>query len=649
MSVATRPAGDAAHRRRRARTHAVGHGPGLPLDPRRPAHVPGEVSQHYGDTVSFPVPGSPGAAAQRPGRRPARAPDLGAQLGQGHRPVRRPGARHRSRPARLGRAELDRPPTARRPRLPPPAPGGGRRRGARGRPTAVAARLGGRAPTRWATCRRRRRPDAPHRPRRRRPRALPHRPVRAGPAAAGATSEAGGPGGAARPIDPAPGRVDPDPDQPAAALRRVADSTTARPRSSPSGGPATPAPADTRTVTTSSACCSTAAWTDGEIRDELVTMVIAGHETVAAALAWTLMLLAEHPAARTACAPSSTPTGPGAADRAPRGACRGRERSSTRRCASIRRRGRISRRSHGRRRGRRAAGPGRHAGHHQPLAGPPACPTSWPEPEAFRPERFLDGHRPLRLPAVRAGAAAVHRSGVRARRDGLVLSRAAARAPHRRARRPGDWTRPVAEAKVAVHPRGGMPLDRTRDGHAVTAALIVDLALASAARRSGGVGAAGWWPTSAPSRATSRRAARSRRCRCPWSSRRVTRSRPCRRCCGRWPSSCRRSPRSSWWTTVARRDRRRGPSGRRHRVVPARHATARLDRQGLGLPHRRRRRRAGDLLLFLDADTVLRPGALAGLLDRARPGPRRARVGAAATTTSCGPTSSCRPTSTWSR
>ena len=34
--------------------------------------------------------------------------------------------------------------------------------------------------------------------------------------------------------------------------------------------------------------------TDGEIRDELVTMVIAGHETVAAALAWTLMLLAEH-------------------------------------------------------------------------------------------------------------------------------------------------------------------------------------------------------------------------------------------------------------------------------------------------------------------------------------------------------------------
>ena len=35
---------------------------------------------------------------------------------------------------------------------------------------------------------------------------------------------------------------------------------------------------------------------DDAIRDELVTMVVAGHETVASALTWTLMLLAEHPA-----------------------------------------------------------------------------------------------------------------------------------------------------------------------------------------------------------------------------------------------------------------------------------------------------------------------------------------------------------------
>jgi cytochrome P450 len=37
---------------------------------------------------------------------------------------------------------------------------------------------------------------------------------------------------------------------------------------------------------------------DEAIRDELVTMVVAGHETVASALTWTLMLLAEHPEAQ---------------------------------------------------------------------------------------------------------------------------------------------------------------------------------------------------------------------------------------------------------------------------------------------------------------------------------------------------------------
>ena len=37
---------------------------------------------------------------------------------------------------------------------------------------------------------------------------------------------------------------------------------------------------------------------DDAIRDELVTAVVAGHETVASALTWTLMLLAEHPEAQ---------------------------------------------------------------------------------------------------------------------------------------------------------------------------------------------------------------------------------------------------------------------------------------------------------------------------------------------------------------
>jgi cytochrome P450 len=37
--------------------------------------------------------------------------------------------------------------------------------------------------------------------------------------------------------------------------------------------------------------------TDGELRDELVSLVVAGHETVAGALAWALELLLDHPAA----------------------------------------------------------------------------------------------------------------------------------------------------------------------------------------------------------------------------------------------------------------------------------------------------------------------------------------------------------------
>ncbi|MGH3626949.1 MAG: cytochrome P450, partial [Sciscionella sp.] len=37
---------------------------------------------------------------------------------------------------------------------------------------------------------------------------------------------------------------------------------------------------------------------DAEVRDEVMTLVLAGHETAAAALAWTLVLLARYPAAR---------------------------------------------------------------------------------------------------------------------------------------------------------------------------------------------------------------------------------------------------------------------------------------------------------------------------------------------------------------
>ena len=134
MSVADPPAGDAADRRRRARTRRRSTWP-APSGPSAPTRCPSSARspQRYGDLVVLPGARPAGAAAQRPRRRPARAADRRRALGQADRPVRRPGARHRSRPARLGRAELDRAPAARRTGLPPPAARGGGRPGARRR------------------------------------------------------------------------------------------------------------------------------------------------------------------------------------------------------------------------------------------------------------------------------------------------------------------------------------------------------------------------------------------------------------------------------------------------------------------------------------------------------------------------------------
>ena len=88
-------------------------------------------------------------------------------------------------------------------------------------------------------------------------------------------------------------------------------------------------------------------------------------------------------------------------------------------------------------------GPGGHAGRSSARGSSTGVPTSWPDPLAFRPERFLDASAaPHGLPAVRPGAAAVHRPRVRARRDGRRAEPAARDAPRRRAGR--GWTRPAA-------------------------------------------------------------------------------------------------------------------------------------------------------------------------------------------------------------
>lgn len=205
---------------------------------------------------------------------------------------------------------------------------------------------------------------------------------------------------------------------------------------------------------------------DIEIRDELVTMVIAGHETVAAALAWTLMLLAEHPDAQ-ARVRSELDAHPGPVplvghrDALPwtRAAVDEALRLYPPAWA-------VSRRSH------RAD----EVGGRQVPAGTLAIispwlvhrrPDLWPEPEAFRPERFLDGTaRSGYLPFGQGPRLCIGREFALGE---MVVVLAELLREHRievptGPSGAGGWTRPVAEAKVAVHPRGGMPLVVRRTG-----------------------------------------------------------------------------------------------------------------------------------------------------------------------------------------
>jgi cytochrome P450 len=194
---------------------------------------------------------------------------------------------------------------------------------------------------------------------------------------------------------------------------------------------------------------------DDEVRDELVTMVIAGHETVAAALGWTLMLLAEHPSAQDrlreelAGHRGEVPM-LGHRDRLPwtRAVIDEALRLYPPAWA-------LSRRSH-----------------QADVVGGFPVPAgtmviispwllhrrdgSWPDPSAFRPQRFLEagagrwGYLPFgQGPRLCIGREFAVGEMV------LVLSRLLS---HHRVALPPGWSRPAARAQVAVHPHGGMPL-----------------------------------------------------------------------------------------------------------------------------------------------------------------------------------------------
>ncbi len=195
--------------------------------------------------------------------------------------------------------------------------------------------------------------------------------------------------------------------------------------------------------------------TDAQIRAELVTMVIAGHETVAAALTWTLMLLAEHPEiqrnvrAELAGRPSpvsllehrdTLPWTRAAIDEALR----------LYPPAWV-----IS---------RRALGPDVLSG----LEVPPGTLAiispwlahrrldSWPAPLDFRPERFLGAEPPrsVYLPFGQGPRLCIGREFALGEMV-VVLSRLLSAY---RVDVPPAWTRPACRALVAVHPEGGMPL-----------------------------------------------------------------------------------------------------------------------------------------------------------------------------------------------
>ena len=201
--------------------------------------------------------------------------------------------------------------------------------------------------------------------------------------------------------------------------------------------------------------------TDGEIRSELVTMVIAGHETVAAALAWTLMLLAEHqPAQDRVRAELADHPGPvallGHRDSLPwtRAVVDEALRLFPPAWA-------LSRRAQ-----RNDVIGGREVPAGTMVIVSPWLvhrrSESWPEPLAFRHERFLGAGtvRPDYLPFGQGPRLCIGREFALGEMV-MVLSRLL---PGHRIGVPQGWSRPAAQAQVDVHPRGGMPLSVTRLG-----------------------------------------------------------------------------------------------------------------------------------------------------------------------------------------
>lgn len=194
---------------------------------------------------------------------------------------------------------------------------------------------------------------------------------------------------------------------------------------------------------------------DQEIRDELVTMVIAGHETVAASLTWTLMLLAEHPQVQDRVRAELASLGRPATlldHRAQLPWTRAVIDEALRLYppAWV-----VSRR----------AEQADVLGGVAVPAGTLAIispwlvhrrPGTWSEPASFRPDRFLDADagRHAYLPFGQGPRLCIGRAFALGEMT-VVLGRLL---ESHRVGLPTGWQRPEPRAQVAVHPQGGMPL-----------------------------------------------------------------------------------------------------------------------------------------------------------------------------------------------
>lgn len=193
-----------------------------------------------------------------------------------------------------------------------------------------------------------------------------------------------------------------------------------------------------------------AGWSDRAIRNELVTMVVAGHETVASALGWTLLLLAEHPAVQDRVAGDA-----------------GWARAAVEESLRLYPPGWVLT--------RRAAEPDELAGRPVPrgtvvILSPWLLhrrPDRWPDPLAFRPERFLPGsygdasargRRTSYLPFGWGPRQCVGRDFALAELVALLTELLR----DHRVGLPEPFVRPRLDAWVTLRPRGGLRLRVSR-------------------------------------------------------------------------------------------------------------------------------------------------------------------------------------------